>query len=74
MPYIEYDEVQAACTDCGRLFPSDEALAAHRTDAHGGIVRAAPALGAKRVVCSVCHARFRSTAALSTHNRAEHTS
>jgi hypothetical protein len=34
MPYVEYDEVQATCSDCGRSFPSDEALAAHRAASH----------------------------------------
>jgi hypothetical protein len=35
MPYVEYDEVQATCSDCGRTFLSEEALAAHRAQSHG---------------------------------------
>jgi hypothetical protein len=34
MPYVEYDEVQAACSDCGRIFRSEEALEAHRKESH----------------------------------------
>ncbi len=34
MPYVEYDEVEAVCSDCGRTFRSEEALEAHRLDAH----------------------------------------
>ncbi|MCI4340453.1 MAG: C2H2-type zinc finger protein, partial [Thermoplasmata archaeon] len=67
-------EVQAVCSDCGRIFPSDDALAAHRDEAHAGLAEAAPATGAKRIECSVCHERFRSTSALLTHSRKAHTS
>ena len=74
MPYVEYDEVQAVCSDCGRLFPNDEALAAHRDEAHSGLEAAAEAPQAKQIECSVCHKRFRSTSALTEHNRKAHTS
>jgi hypothetical protein len=36
MPYIEYDEVEAICADCGRIFRSEEALAIHREESHSG--------------------------------------
>ena len=74
MPYVEYDEVQAVCSDCGRIFPSDDALAAHRDEAHAGLAETPLPSAAKRVECSVCHARFRSTSALLTHSRKAHTS
>ncbi|MHB8351532.1 MAG: C2H2-type zinc finger protein [Thermoplasmata archaeon] len=35
MPYVEYDEVQAICSECGRLFRSEEALEEHRSSVHG---------------------------------------
>ena len=72
MPYVEYDEVQAVCSDCGRIFPSEEALAAHRTEAHAGLE--APKERGKSFACSVCGARFRSTSGLAEHNRRAHTS
>jgi len=74
MPYVEYDEVQAVCSDCGRIFPSDEALAAHRIEAHAGLEAPTDAPRAKQIECSVCHKKFRSTAALTDHNRKAHTS
>ncbi|MGI0130323.1 MAG: C2H2-type zinc finger protein [Thermoplasmata archaeon] len=56
MPYIEYDEVEAICPDCGRMFRSEEALLAHRDESHGG--RDEPAtrpIAAAALVCPVCH-------------------
>jgi hypothetical protein len=72
VPYVEYDEAQAVCSDCGRAFPSEESLAVHRTDAHAGLDTPS-ASAAPRVPCSVCSATFRSTAALQEHNRRAHT-
>lgn len=37
MPYVEYDEVEAICPECGRNFRSEETLELHRQDAHAGI-------------------------------------
>jgi C2H2-type zinc finger/Zinc finger, C2H2 type len=74
MPYVEYDEVQAVCSDCGRIFPNEEALAAHRDEAHAGLGTPGGSPPAKQVECSVCHKRFRSTALLTEHNRKAHTS
>lgn len=34
MPYVEYDEARAVCSECGRAFPDEEALAAHRRESH----------------------------------------
>ncbi|MGA8663591.1 MAG: hypothetical protein WB809_00760 [Thermoplasmata archaeon] len=41
MPYVEYDEVEAVCADCGRIFRSEEALALHRQESHQTAVRPA---------------------------------
>jgi hypothetical protein len=35
MPYVEYDEVAASCSECGRNFRSEEDLEAHRLEVHG---------------------------------------
>jgi len=34
VPYVEYDEVEAICSDCGRTFRSEEALYSHREESH----------------------------------------
>jgi len=73
-PYVDYDEVGAVCSECGRQFPSDEALAAHREEAHAGVPSPAPAVrAAPQVRCAVCGHRFPSVSALARHNRAAHT-
>ncbi len=73
MPYVEYDEVEAICSDCGRVFRSEDALAEHQAEAHSGqesVERAAaPARG---VTCSICQQKFRSASALREHNRRAH--
>lgn len=73
MPFVEYDEAGAVCADCGRNFPSDEALAEHRRGTHEPAAdrrkEASPAVA----VCAVCQGRFRSVAALAAHNRESHT-
>lgn len=71
MPYVEYDEVEAACPECGRLFLSAEALEAHRSESHA-VVEATTSRG-RAVKCSVCSASFPTTSALARHNRAAHT-
>jgi hypothetical protein len=73
VPYVDYDEVEAVCSDCGRLFLTEEALREHRAEAHAGedsVV--SPGRPAKAVSCSVCHQPFRSTNALQTHSRRTH--
>ena len=75
MPYVEYDEVEAICSDCGRVFRSEDALAEHRAEAHSGkesTERAPPR--AAMVRCSLCHQKFRSAIALREHNARAHTS
>jgi C2H2-type zinc finger/Zinc finger, C2H2 type len=72
VPYVEYDEVEAACSDCGRLFRSEEALEAHRLEAHGGDPRPR-APPSRQVRCAVCHREFPSVSALARHNRSAHT-
>ena len=34
VPYVEYDEVEAACSECGRYFRTQEALEAHIRESH----------------------------------------
>lgn len=74
MPYVEYDEVEAVCSDCGRAFRSEEALTEHRAEAHSGKEEpAASTARLARVACSVCGKAFPSTAALTRHNAKSHT-
>ena len=72
MPYVEYDEVEAICADCGRVFRSEEALADHRAEAHSGQEGRSEHHHAP-VRCSICRKTFRSTAALQEHNAKAHT-
>jgi uncharacterized C2H2 Zn-finger protein len=34
MPFVEYDEVEAVCPDCGMIFRSEEALEHHQAEVH----------------------------------------
>jgi hypothetical protein len=34
MPYVEYDEVVASCSECGRTFRSEEDLEVHKAEVH----------------------------------------
>ena len=72
MPYVEYDENEAICPQCGSAFRSPEVLEAHMKESHsapgGGTAVAKP----KAVRCSVCGARFGSVTALGRHNREAH--
>ncbi|MGP8072266.1 MAG: hypothetical protein ACLPZM_03950 [Thermoplasmata archaeon] len=52
MPYVEYDEVEAVCAECGRIFRSEEALELHRRESHQTAVRPAPAPRRKRAPAS----------------------
>jgi len=45
MPYVEYDEIEAVCSECGRVFRSEEALVAHKEESHSGL----EALGSRPV-------------------------
>ena len=75
MPYVEYDEVEAICSDCGRAFRSEDALAEHQAEAHSGKESSdGPGASPPMVRCSLCHKKFRSTTALREHNARAHTS
>jgi uncharacterized C2H2 Zn-finger protein len=68
MPYVEYDEVEAICSDCGRIFRSEEALVSHREESHSGRdERPARADTSAEQSCPVCHQRFDSGLTLRTH-------
>lgn len=72
MPYVEYDENEVVCPQCGSTFRGAEVLEAHVRESH-----AAPAAGPaptrpERVSCSVCGARLPSIPALERHNREAH--
>jgi uncharacterized C2H2 Zn-finger protein len=72
MPYVEYDEVEAICSDCGRVFRSEDALAAHQAEAHAG-QESSGRPHPPTIKCSLCQQRFRSAAALQEHNAKAHT-
>jgi len=75
MPYVEYDEVEAIFSHCGRVFPSEDALAEHQAEAHSGKeATERPVPQAPMVKCSLCTQKFRSTTALREHNARAHTS
>ena len=75
MPYVEYDEVEAICSDCGRVFRSEEALAEHQAEAHSGNVPTdRPSSRPTMVKCSLCQQKFRSATALREHNARAHNS
>jgi DNA-directed RNA polymerase subunit RPC12/RpoP len=75
MPYVEYDEVEAICRDCGRAFRSEDALDEHRVEAHATAVKAPEEPSRPRTVkCSLCSQRFTTTAALKEHTRKAHSS
>lgn len=74
VPFVDYDETRAVCSDCGRNFPSEESLAEHQRDTHAPAAeRHSPTRSAPKVACAVCGGRFPSVAALAAHNRAAHT-
>jgi len=72
VPYVEYDENEAVCPQCGSAFRSPEVLEAHRRESHGGTGGGTPPPTRKTVRCSVCGARLSSIAALERHNREAH--
>lgn len=49
MPYVEYDEIEAICSECGRVFRSEETLATHKEESHSGLEALVPKSPAKRV-------------------------
>jgi uncharacterized C2H2 Zn-finger protein len=72
VPYVEYDETEAVCPQCGSTFRSPESLEAHVRGSHGGVGGASPEPRPKEVRCSVCNARLPSVTALERHNRQAH--
>jgi hypothetical protein len=73
MPYVDYDEVGAACADCGRLFRSAEDLETHRRDSHAPARSSAPPKPkTANLPCSLCTRKFFSIAALQDHTRRDH--
>ncbi len=73
MPYVDYDEVAAICSECGRIFRSDEALELHRKETH--TVPESSVTSDPRVpslTCSLCQRTFRSATGLQQHNRRAH--
>jgi uncharacterized Zn finger protein len=72
VPYVEYDENEAVCPQCGSVFRSPEVLEAHRRESHAGAASGAPPPAHKTVRCSVCGSRLASVAALQRHNRESH--
>jgi uncharacterized Zn finger protein len=72
VPYVEYDETEAACPQCGSVFRSPEVLEAHLKESHEG-QGGGPSLPIRKTVrCSVCGARLSSITALERHNREAH--
>jgi len=75
MPYVEYDEVEAICRDCGRAFRSEDALEEHRQEAHASVPKVQEeSVHPRTVKCSLCRERFHTTAALQEHTRKVHSS
>jgi Zinc finger, C2H2 type len=76
MPYIEYDELHATCSDCGRDFPSEEALEAHRADVHRPVeetpIRRRSSVPHAMTTCAECGTRFPSRTELAHHRSMAH--
>jgi len=72
VPYVEYDETEAICPQCGSAFRSPEVLEAHLRESHAAPGGPATKSPPKSVRCSVCGARLSSIAALQRHNREAH--
>jgi uncharacterized C2H2 Zn-finger protein len=72
VPYVEYDENEAVCPQCGSTFRSVEILEAHVQESHAAPADAAARAGTKQVRCSVCGSAFASVSALVRHNREAH--
>jgi hypothetical protein len=74
MPYIEYDEVEAVCSECGMTFRSEEVLEVHRRQVH---VPAQPSPGdspphPEPLRCGACEQLFNSPTAFRDHQRIVH--
>ncbi|MCI4344383.1 MAG: C2H2-type zinc finger protein [Thermoplasmata archaeon] len=74
MPYVEYDEVEAVCAECGMTFRSEEALEGHRIQVH---LPARPTSGSnptrpEPLRCGACEQLFNTPAAFRDHQRIVH--
>lgn len=74
MPYVEYDENEAVCPQCGSSFRSEEILEAHVRESHADPADQGGADRNRTVLCSVCGASLPSVNALVRHNRIAHVS
>ncbi len=74
MPYVEYDEVEAICSDCGMIFRSEDALAAHRTESHSGAETPTAKPKAAEYPCGQCPKTFPSEAGRARHVARAHAS
>jgi DNA-directed RNA polymerase subunit RPC12/RpoP len=74
VPYVEYDENEAVCPQCGSVFRSPEVLEDHRRESHGAPGGASAPPSRRSVRCSVCGAQLASITALERHNREAHVS
>lgn len=73
MPYVDYDEVEAACAECGRLFRSPEDLEEHRRESHAPTrSTASPKQRKPTLACSICSRKFYSIGALQDHTHHDH--
>jgi hypothetical protein len=73
MPFVEYDEVDAVCSECGRPFRSQELLDAHRAESHQvEDVSRRPSPSDGKVICGKCHLEVSDAAALQQHMRVAH--
>jgi uncharacterized C2H2 Zn-finger protein len=73
MPYVEYDEVEAICPDCGRIFRSEDALASHREESHAGLTSSAAApTSTPSYPCPECGRPFDSKEAVRVHRGRSH--
>ena len=72
MPYVEYDEVGASCSECGRNFRSPEDLETHRTQVHHPDPGTETVPKPSTTVCAMCGGSFGSVAALRQHNERAH--
>ncbi|MGI0070628.1 MAG: C2H2-type zinc finger protein [Thermoplasmata archaeon] len=73
MPYVEYDEVQAICPDCGRTFRSEEALGIHREESHSGLEPSRSATASlEGRTCRDCRRSFPTDQALRAHVAGAH--
>ncbi|MCI4346792.1 MAG: C2H2-type zinc finger protein [Thermoplasmata archaeon] len=73
MPYVEYDEVGAACSECGRPFRSEEDLEEHRLEVHAAEGEFLPLPPKAHLrACPVCGERLAGSSAFRVHRRTAH--